>query len=172
VSCFFEHFDHAFFISTRITQMEIKEIESQPVMTVRTTTTASEIGKAFHDILPAVWQHVMANGGAPVGPPFCLYHGYSPETVDLEAGVPVAAPIAESDLVKAGELPAGTVATAWHLGSYDNLHDTYMTLEKEIKEQGYEASGSPWEIYWTDPGKEPVENWKTEIRWPVKKAEN
>lgn len=152
--------------------MEIKEIEAQPIMTIRATTTATEIGKAFHDILPTVWQYVTTNGGTPAGPPFCLYHGYSPEQVDLEAGIPVAATIADGERVKGSELPAGTVATTWHIGSYDNLSETYMALEKEIAEQGYQTSGSPWEIYWTDPGKEPVENWRTEIRWPVKRIEN
>lgn len=149
--------------------MEIKEIPAQPTVTVRTETTMAEMSTALHKILPAVWGHVQSHGGQVAGPPFSRYYSFSPEKVDMEAGIPVTAPMAGGDGVTAGELPAGKVAAMWHIGPYDTLSKSWMALASWMQEQGLESNGPCWETYWTDPSAEPDSSqWKTELCWPVK----
>ncbi len=148
--------------------MEITEIQAQPVVAIRTTTTMEGISNALHEILPAVWGHVTSHGGQPAGPPFTRYYSWDGASTDMEAGIPVAAPVPGEGRIVSTELPAGKVARAIHVGSYEKLSDTYRALESYIKEQGLTPAGAVWEVYLTDPGQEPdTSTWKTEINWPV-----
>jgi effector-binding domain-containing protein len=119
----------------------------------------SAFGKAF----PALF----ATGVTPSGPPFALYTNttHEPEfTADIEIGFPLARPLADLHdgdpaevdgmQVVASELPAGDVAVASHLGSYDGLGQAWGELMGAIGAMG-RAPGEPfWESYVTEPSPE------------------
>jgi effector-binding domain-containing protein len=53
--------------------------------------------------------------------------------------------------------------------SYDELAAAYGELADWIAERGEEPAGDPWEVYHSDPAKEPdPERWRTEIVMPVR----
>ena len=89
--------------------------------------------------------------------------------VDLECGMPVAAPLKGTDRIRAGELPGGKAATVTHTGPYDQLGQTWEKLMAWMKSEGLEPAGAPWEVYVTDPGREPDSSkWRTDIFFPVR----
>jgi len=113
---------------------------------------------------------IQAQQAEMTGPPFSRYHVIDVERgqIDLEAGIPVKAPIEASGRVKPSQLPAGRTAMTWHTGSYHELQKSYDRLGAWMKQEGLAARGGFWEIYWTDPGLEPdPSTWRTQLLWPV-----
>jgi effector-binding domain-containing protein len=150
-------------------EIEIKEVKSQPVMSIRTQCHAAEIGPILQEILPEVWAHVTKLGGTPAGPPFTRYHGFSENRVDLEGGIPVEKHVTAEGRVEASELPGGKVATTIHTGPYEKLPDAHDALHVWIEKNGKEPAGPQWEYYRTDPGQEPDPNKRqTELLWPIR----
>lgn len=142
----------------------------QHTATIRLAVKETEIAKTLAIVLPEVWAQLGKAGVSPAGPPFSRYHSAPKDgMIDLEAGMPVARPIVAAGRVKPSELPAGKVVTTWHIGPFHELSATYAALEKHLAAESLEASGGPWEIYWTDPGIEPdPSKWRTQVFWPVK----
>ena len=131
--------------------MEIKQLEQQHTATIR-VEHVDDVGRALGDVLPVIFGHLAAQGVRPTSPPFARFHGGTAGDWDMEAGVGVPAPIAGADRIKAGTLPAGRAAVAWHLGAYDTLADAWMRLRAEAEAIGLQAAGGPWEVYSSDPG--------------------
>jgi effector-binding domain-containing protein len=149
--------------------VETKELNPQPILSIRAETTAAEISSTLAKILPEVLGYITETGARPAGPPFTRFHYYSPDHVELEGGLPVSKSVFGRGKIQAGELPGGVAAVTWHLGHYDKLSEAYAALGAWVKEHGREPVGPPWEVYWTDPGevKDPAE-WKTEVIWPIR----
>lgn len=148
----------------------LESVEAVQAATVRVTCAADKVSATLAAIFPEVGGVIQAQGAEMAGPPFSRYHtiDVAANTVDLEAGMPLKAPITASGRVKAGELPAGKAAMTWHTGSYHELQKSYDRLGAWMKQQGLKARGGFWEIYWTDPGLEPdPSTWRTQIFWPV-----
>ncbi len=155
------------FQSVNKEEFQVKTLPEKHVASIRLKTAPDKLSLTFAEIFPEVLSHLQAEGVKPSGPPFGRYHSYG-EEVDLEAGMPVHKPIEPKGRVKASTLPESQVATAWHIGDFDKLEQSYHTLEKWIKSEGYSPSKGPWEVYWTDPRQEPDQsNWRTEIIWPI-----
>ena len=104
------------------------QLDSQPIVGIRTTIPMNEIGKVMGPLFGEVYGYIQQSGQTPAGMPLAIYHSTPGETVDLECAMPVASPIAGSGRVQAGELPAGTAATVTHLGPYDDLGQTWAAL--------------------------------------------
>ncbi len=51
---------------------------------------------------------------------------------------------------------------------YENLPQTWSALTEWMGSQGLRPTGSPWEVYVTDPGAEPDQSkWRTDIFFPL-----
>lgn len=150
-------------------QIEIKEMQSQPIVSIRATTDEAGLIKFFDGTYPKLMSFMQSEGLQPAGPPFARYFKFSKEEVDVEGGVPVTGSPRGSGDVNAGEIPAGRVASTIHVGPYDKLGDAYAAMEKFMKEKGLEAAGPPMEIYWSDPSEEKdTSKLRTELIWPIK----
>src|SRR5580658_9179899 len=69
-----------------------------------------------------VFGWLAARGIAPAGPPFLRYNVIDMEReLDIEAGVPIAAPAEGDEHVKVDRLPAGRYVVMNHIGSPDTL---------------------------------------------------
>ncbi len=146
-----------------------KQVEGRPFVGIRTSTTTDKIGEVMGPLFGEVYAFIQQSGRQPAGMPFALYHSMDDNTVELECGMPVASPVEGAGRVKAGELPAGTVATVTHTGPYDALPQTWSSLAEWIGSQGLQPAGAPWEVYVTDPGAEPDQSkWRTDIFFPVR----
>ena len=79
---------------------------------------------------------VAAQGIGPTGPWFTHHLRMDPATFDFEISVPVTAPVAASGRVKAGHLPATTVARTVYHGPYGGLGGAWGELDAWIAANG------------------------------------
>jgi effector-binding domain-containing protein len=147
---------------------EIVELSARPTAVVRARVPMAELPGLFDRAFHGVSAALTAQGVGIVGPPFGYYPSMPGETVEVEAGFPVAKAIESDGEVVPGELPGGRVARGMHIGPYDTLASTYAALEEWITRQGLQPGGGMWECYLTDPSSEPdPARWRTEIFCPV-----
>jgi effector-binding domain-containing protein len=157
---------------------EIQQRAPQPVLSVRASVPVAELASFQGDALRELWSYMQQHGIRPAGPPYVRYHTFGEAETDVEVGIPVAVAadaVGEAGVV-VGELPGGTVVSAWHLGAHDRLADAYAGLQAWMKEHGREPVGAGWEVYhWIDPSEEPdpaawpdPSTWRTQLIQPVR----
>jgi effector-binding domain-containing protein len=152
----------------------IVERSEQPYVAVGGLVTMQTIG-AVADRIPEVFGWLGDRGIEPAGAPFLRYDLIDMERqFEVEAGVPVAAPVAADGEVFAGVLPAGRYAALTHIGPFDGLVAATAALLDWAAEQGlaWDVTDTPegqrWgcrlEVYETDPAEQPdPSKWSTEL---------
>lgn len=153
---------------------------AQPYAAIRRPVTMRTIPE-IADRIPEVFAWLAARGIEPAGAPFLRYHVIDMERhMDIEAGVPVAAPIDidgagdEDGDVISGVLPEGRYVTVTHIGHFDKLIDVTAALLDWAARAGLAwdmtetGDVQEWacrlEIYKTDPRTEPdMSTWETEL---------
>lgn len=150
------------------------ERPEQPYVAVRGTVTMATIS-TMADRIPEVFAWLAARGLDPAGPPFLRYLVIDMKhELEVEAGVPLAAPVAGDGEIRAGVLPAGRYAAVTHTGPYDGLVPTIADLRRWADDQGLawdmtregrvERWGCRIESYRTDPRQEPdPAAWETDV---------
>ena len=158
---------------------EIIERPEQPYVAISADVTMEQLS-GLADRFGEVFGWLAGHGVAPAGPPFFRYHVIDMERLlNVEAGVPVQAPVEGDDRVIAGVLPAGRYGSAIHVGPYDGLIGAVDDLLHWADSQGLEwdkssaDDGEHWrcrlEIYLTDPSQEPdPANWQTQLAFRLK----
>jgi effector-binding domain-containing protein len=156
------------------TKLEIVDRPAQPYVAVRRTVTMQTFPE-IADRLPGLFGWLAERGVAPAGPPFFRYLLIDMEReLDVEAGVPVAAPVDGDGEVLAGELPAGRYATTTHVGHPDELIAVTGAFQDEAAAQDltFDASeterGTRWgcrlELLLTNPAEQPdLNKWETKL---------
>jgi effector-binding domain-containing protein len=105
-----------------------------------------------------------AQGTLPAGEPFVLYHGAPNGTVDVEAGFPILGAFVAAGEVVPSALPAGRLVTGMHRGPYHTLASTCAAMRDWATGHGWRPTGELWEVYLTDPEREPDPGrWRTEV---------
>lgn len=151
-----------------MTEISTSDLTEQPTAVVRATVRTDELTSFFDGVFGTVMSAVQSHGAQLAGPPFALYHGMPTDTVDVEAGFPVAGPFAGGDGVTASALPGGRTVRAMHEGPYEGLADTYQKMTDWMREHGLTPGESMWEVYLTDPSSQPdPATWRTEVFCPV-----
>jgi effector-binding domain-containing protein len=137
------------------------------------------ISAAADQAYPALFGWLASQGIPPAGPPFIRYLVIDmARELQLELGVPIAAPIAVSGHIQSGTLPAGRYAVLRHTGPYDGLVASNAALQQWAADHGIEfdaseANGvSTWrgraEHYLTDPSQEPdPAKWETDVAYLI-----
>jgi effector-binding domain-containing protein len=149
-------------------EIEVKDLEPRPTVVIRATAPRSKLPQMFPELLGELFGYVGEVGVQPSGGPFARFFGAREESIDFEIGVPVAGTVAGRGRIASGELPGGSVAVTWHIGPYDGLADAYEAIEGWMRETGRESAGPMWEIYHSDPEREPdPASWRTEVCWPI-----
>jgi effector-binding domain-containing protein len=140
----------------------------QPVLVMRRRINRADVAKVIGELLGAVFLRAQRAGATLTGQPFTRYLEWGPGLVSIEAGLPVAARVEGEGDVLAESLPGGRVAVTTHLGPYHQLVDAHAAVQQWLEEHGLRATGSPWEVYVTDPADEPDPmNWRTDVFWPI-----
>jgi effector-binding domain-containing protein len=146
----------------------------QPYVAIRGHVSMAEIG-AFAVRTPEVYAWLGAHGVTPAGPPFLKYNVIDMmRQLEIDNGVPVAAPVDGDVDVIAGVVPAGRYATVTHVGHPSELMGATKALLDWAAGQGLTWDMSPgetgerWggrlEIYLTDPRQEPdMSKWVTQL---------
>jgi effector-binding domain-containing protein len=149
-------------------EVELKEMEAQPVVIARTETTPDQIGPTYGELIAEVSASLAKRSIPVAGPPFGRYFDYSKDHVDMAVGFPVAASVEDDGRVVAGELPGGRVAIVTHVGPYTQLGAAYRAIEAWIAEHGEASAGPPWEVYVTGPAQTADSStWRTDIVQPI-----
>ena len=150
-------------------EIQLKQIESRPTLSVRGRTTVADLPKTIGDFLQAVWARLERAGVRPTGPPFTRYHSAADlRDLEIEAGFTVPQPMAGEGDVQPGRLPGGEVIATDHFGRYEDLPDAGVALEAWMVANDRAAAGPNWEYYWSDPGAEAdPAHWRTEVIKPL-----
>lgn len=142
-------------------------LQPQPILYCPAQVEMTEIATALGELLPKVFGYATQSGATMVGPPFVRYLNQA-ETLDIQAGLPVAPGAAATDDILLGELPGGAALTTIHTGPYDGLPAAYAALHAWMADNAVQPGGAPWEVYLTDPAQVPnPAEWKTQILWPI-----
>ena len=156
---------------------QIQARDAQHYAAIPMTVTMQSLAGAVDEGFPELFRWLGSQGIAPAGPPFIRYLVVDMEaSLQLELGVPVAAPMPESGRIRPGTLPPGRYAVLRHVGPYDGLIDANAALQQWARERGLEfdmtetPEGSAWgarlEEYITDPSGEPdPSKWETDVAY-------
>jgi effector-binding domain-containing protein len=135
--------------------VEVRELDAQPVLSIRATIPVAQLGEAMGDRMLALGSYLQERGAQVAGPPFVRYHMFGETEADMETGVPVVEPVAGEGRIVSGALPGGPAVTTSHVGAHERLGEAYGRIAEWMQEHGSEASGPGWEVYhWIDLGKE------------------
>ncbi|REJ73461.1 MAG: AraC family transcriptional regulator [Acidobacteria bacterium] len=153
-------------------EMTLDEPPERFAVVVRFEAEAADLTGKFAQVLPAAYQHAVAQGRVP-GLAFSRVLHAEGASMLIEAGVEVDAPVTEAGSsplgpVEAGRLPAHRTAVVDHYGPYHELPTGHAALQAWWAEQGLVAVGPATEYYVTDPTVETdPERWLTRIHHPV-----
>lgn len=149
-------------------EVVIRECLPQPYLGKRfRTLTTEDVGRGVQHGYAELFAKLAASGVAPVAPPFLIASQPQGGAMDIELGVPCAAPPAGGALF-AGTLPGGGAAVTTYRGPYGAIGPTYEALSTWILANGHAMAGPPREVYLTGPQEvaSPDEQ-VTEIVWPI-----
>jgi AraC family transcriptional regulator len=147
---------------------EVEDREPQAVASIRVKCREEDIGKTLALVFPEIMGHLNAEGAKIAGVPFSRYHGVAGAELDLEAGLPINKPIAETGRIKNSVLPGGRAVVTWHIGPYEKLKPAHEALKSYLDANALKSRGGPWELYWTDPGVVPdPAKWRTQLVMPI-----
>ena len=147
--------------------VEQRQLAPCSTAVLRSTLSVREIGpfvrRAFADVARAVAKQ----GISFIGPPFARYHRLADGLFEVEAGFPTACEVARAADVVPSVLPGGPAAVMSYIGPYDEMEAAYTALFEWVAERGGDLSADPWEVYLSDPSREPdPHQWRTEIVMP------
>ncbi len=145
---------------------EIITLDSQTTAVVAGTVKMAEIGSFFERAFCSVAEALAKQGIAPAGAPFSYYPSMPTDTIDVEVGMVTDRPVTPEGEVVASELPAGEVAHATYVGSYEGLGAAYGQLAQWIAAQGRLPAVGMWEVYLTGPETDSAQM-RTDLFWPL-----
>jgi effector-binding domain-containing protein len=147
---------------------QVVEREAQAFAGIRVACKTAELGATLAVLYPEIMSHLNAIGVRITGVPILRYLEVGPDELEIEAGLPVAQPVAEKGRIRNGELPAGRTLVGWHFGPYEGLAAAHRALAAHAAERKLKPRGPSWEVYWTDPGVVPEPaRWRTQLFLPV-----
>jgi effector-binding domain-containing protein len=115
----------------------------QPYVAIRGQVSMAEIG-AFAVRTPEVYAWLGAHGLPPAGPPFLKYNVIDMmRQLEIDNGMPVAAPVTGDGDVIGGVLPGGRYATVTHVGHPSELVRATTALLDWAAGQGLTWDMSP-----------------------------
>lgn len=87
--------------------------------------------------------------------------------IDCEAVRFLKRPMSPLRGIRTYQMPAGRVASVFHLGTDQTIPQAYRALHVWIKRNGFVSEGPKCEIYWIEPQEGKREESLTEIRLPI-----
>ena len=159
---------------------EITERPAQPYVAISAQVTMQTLADILPKLMPPVFAWLSERGIPPAGAPFWRYDLIDMDrALDVEVGVPVAAPVTGDGEVLAGTLPAGRYVTVRHTGHPDGLYGATESLVAWAAERNLAwdmtvtPDGEKWaarlEIYETDPAVEPdMTKWTTRLAFRLR----
>ena len=129
--------------------VHLEEAAAHPIAVIRRRAAQRDLSNVVPALCGEVWNFVKAHKVEGPGRHVAVYLDGA---INLEVGVEVGGAFVPSDSVVASATPAGTVATATHVGDYSKLGNAHEAIRAFGKERGLKFAGPSWEIYghWND----------------------
>ncbi len=155
----------------KITEPRLEYRKAQAYVAIRSSVGMKAITKTLPPLIDEVLRWMEEKGIQPTGPAFWRYLLVDMDReLEIDVAFPVRALPQGDERVVTDVLPAGTYATAMHVGHPDGLMKATAELLSWAEEQGIEwqMDGERWssrvEWYLSDPAVEPdMSKWKTEL---------
>jgi hypothetical protein len=142
--------------------VSVQTAPARGMAAVHARLAAARIPAAFGTYLDQVYAAARAGAVTVDGQNIFLYRDGGNGELEVDFGVGVAAPFPATGAVRYTELPTGRVATATHLGDYDQLGRTHSAVIDWCRANGHALAGPRWEVYGhMGPGVEP----RTDVYW-------
>lgn len=155
---------------------EYVEVTSQAYYFIQDDIAISDVNSEFFgDRYGAIMAYLGDDSQNMTSAPLAIYHKWDEENDSATVAVSIACASEKSgtDKIQKGMTYAGSTIKVVHIGPYENTGAAHEFVYAYVGDNGYEMSGSPWEVYVTDPGEEPDPNkWITEIYYPVVTTES
>lgn len=149
--------------------IHIVRLKPQPIVVVERQATANDLPAMLGEALQVVSDELAQVEVQPVGPAVVRYTKIGDNSVTLEAGFPVEAPVQTLKRALNETLPGGEAAMSLHVGRYDELDAVHESIKAWIAKQGRQPAGACWEVYSTDPSvQHNAAKWQTEVYWPLR----
>ncbi len=159
--------DGLFAIMSSKIEISLVDVDAQHVLSIREITTYEEIGEKFETLYAEIGE-VAGGYEMLAGPPFAFFHSYDDVGCDFEPAWAVIEATEGNERVRGWEWAAHKAVMTRYFGAYEDTEPTYDALQRYAEENGLTISGSPYEIYITDPTTEPdTSKWETDIYFPV-----
>jgi effector-binding domain-containing protein len=146
-------------------QVHLQQVQPQTTGVVRFQARPGQLSTLIPQACGEVWAFMRSSGLPHPGRNLALYLD---GVMNIECGVEVPQPFTGNGRVVCSSTPAGTVATAAHIGPYSRLGEAHDAVRKWCSDNGHTPAGPSWEVYghWTD---DPTKL-RTDVYWLVKPA--
>ncbi len=146
----------------------LRDDPARPLAALR-RVGVKDVGLEVPAALGAIAASLERRGLKPAGPPVFRYFDRTDAGFTMDFAYPVAAPVEDDGEVRAASLPAGRVASFWHVGPYNLLGGAWETFHDALRRRGHTPSMGGWEVYWMPPGGEPdAAKLRTELVQPIR----
>lgn len=156
----------------------LKQVEPQLVASVRTILPErAEIGALFSEVYDALGAHVLkALGPNPgeAGQTLVMWYDTEFKETDFDGAAAffVRCRVPDNGRMRVHELPAATIASTIHHGSYEAIGDAHAAVLAWVEANGYTIAGADREVYLYNkaPIRRDDPSYITEIQYPVEKS--
>lgn len=130
---------------------QVVTIDPVELAVVREVVPMPALAEFYDRAYAALATSIQAQGRRAVGPAYGLTFSMPTDTIDVAAGFPVDAPVAEDGVVSPLSTPSGRAVRHEHLGSYDGLGEAWGRLFAWVEARGLTPGPLMWEVYVTEP---------------------
>jgi effector-binding domain-containing protein len=123
--------------------VQFQRLDAVPLAVVRRQVRQSELSRVVPECCGLVWNVVRAQE-AKAGRHVALYWD---DGIRLEVGVELLGPFTDDGEVIRSATPAGSVASATHLGPYGGLGAAHDAVRRWCTANNHRLAGPSWEIY-------------------------
>ena len=139
-------------------KISIEVVQPRKLAAVRRRVRVPEIATSWKPALDKVWEFLRTHPGLRTdGHNIFLYHHPQnrESAMDIDFGVEVSRPFVPEGEIITAETPGGEVATAAHVGPYEQLGKTHDAIQAWAAGKKLTFAGKSWEVY-GDPTNDPA----------------
>ena len=130
-------------------RVALDRLSERHAASVRTTTQLHRLRHTIDSLHELVMYVVGEQGLAPAGPLYARFHQLA-GAIAVEAGMPLAQPIAGAGVVLPSSLPGGPALICRYYGTLEELAAVRDTMARLKRVRGLAVAGAPWESYLID----------------------
>ncbi|MDO9253888.1 MAG: hypothetical protein Q7U54_00145 [Bacteroidales bacterium] len=145
------------------------ELPARTLITIRDTASPETVTPKLASMYKKISLFLKSKNLSPSGNPMAVFHKYSNQGFDIEAGLPVSSIIAVTEGLNCSGKEAERTLMIKYFGSYKMISSAYIALQTFIDNNELQRNGPGWEEYLTNPAIEADSNKRqTNIYYPIK----